>query len=168
MSDDIRYQRKCYYASSNYSESFWGKFIYLYQGKGSLRLTTHAICLEGGPGAVEIPFTAIKSIRLGRFSSWSKPLGLSRLTVSYTQDGQSKTTHLIPYESNLDSTMATSELVASWHETLSGVEKLTNRVEPPHFQPEPASIWGKVVLVSLYLVCPLVAFGVVMWFINVS
>ena len=37
MSDELRVQRKCYYASSEYFNSFWGKYIYIYEGNGSLR-----------------------------------------------------------------------------------------------------------------------------------
>ena len=33
MADDVRYQRKCFYASPEYAESFLGKFVYIYQGK---------------------------------------------------------------------------------------------------------------------------------------
>src|SRR5262245_49226453 len=81
MADDVRYQRKCFYASPEYSASFWGKFIYIYQGRGSLRLTANSLCLEDCPQSIEIPFHAVKSIRLDHFSSWAKPFGLSRLTV---------------------------------------------------------------------------------------
>jgi len=135
MTDDIRYQPKCFFASREYSSSFWGRFIYLYQGKGSLRLTRHSLCLEDCPQGVEIPFKDIKSIGLSRFSTWSKPLGLSRLVVNYFHDDEPRTLHLVPFESIWDPTPKTSRLVSSWHETLGNVEELTNRVEPPQFDP---------------------------------
>ncbi len=135
MSDELRFQRKCYYASADYAESFWGKYIYIYQGKGSLRLTRNSLCLEGSPQAIDIPFEAVNSITLDRFSSWAKPLGLSRLTVNYVREGQPRTIHLVPYESVFDSTEVTSDLVASWHETLRKVETLADRVQLSDLEP---------------------------------
>ena len=80
--NDERHEQKCFYASPEYSASFWGKNIWLYQGKGTLRLTAHSLRLDTGPGSLEIPFHQIKSIGLGRFSVWAKPGGLDYLTVA--------------------------------------------------------------------------------------
>ena len=165
MSDELRYQPSCYYASTAYSESFWGKFIYIYQGKGSLRLTTNSLCLEGCPRAVAIPFQAIKSIRLGRFSSWAKPFGLSRLTVRYTQEGEPRAIHLVPHVSAFDPTTVTSELVASWHETLGRVEELTDRVQSPQFEPEPSPPFVTGFLLTVCLIAPVVL-GLIVWFVR--
>jgi hypothetical protein len=135
MSRENRWQRKCYFASAEYAESFWGKFVYIYQGKGGLRLTTDGLSLEAGPRSLEIPFDAIKSIGLGRFSSWAKPAGLEHLIVRYGRDGEFETIYLVPHESAFDPTWTTSELVESWFRTLEGVEELSGRIEPPQFDP---------------------------------
>ncbi|MDX1962622.1 MAG: hypothetical protein SFX18_05680 [Pirellulales bacterium] len=129
MSQDIRYQPKCYFASDDYAESFWGKYIYIYQGKGSLRLTDRSLCLEGCPEELEIPFQDIKWISSTNFSLWTKPFGLSRLTICYRSASESKIVHLIPHNSPFDPTWVTSELVQSWLQTLSQVEQLSDRVE---------------------------------------
>ncbi|WP_435008245.1 hypothetical protein P12x_005515 [Tundrisphaera lichenicola] len=165
MSDELRHQRKCYFASREYSESFWGKYIYLYQGRGSLRLTTDSLSLEDCPGAVEIPFQAIKSIGLDQFSSWAKPFGLSRLTVSYTDDGEPRTIHLVPYESGFDPTPVTSEIVANWHERLGRIEELTNRVQPPQVEQAVSRTFGNRFLFAA-VVAPLVILGLIGWLIN--
>lgn len=162
MSDDVRYQRKCYYASSDYSESFWGKFVYIYQGTGGLRLTTKAIALEGCPGAVTIPFEDVDDIQISRFSPWAKPMGLSRLSVAYTHAGESKLIHLVPHESLLDPTAVTSEIVASWFETLRGVAKLSHRVRPSQLDPVPSNPYGKGFAVAALLL-PL-AIAAWVWF----
>ncbi len=160
MSDDIRLQRKCYYASPEYSSSFWGKFIYLYQGNGSLRLTKNALRLENCPGAVEIPFTAIKGITAGRFSSWAKPLPLKYLKVAYTQDDESRAILLVPHESAFDSTQVTSEIVTSWQQTLLGIDELTNRVETPVFEPEGPRTLGKGFMMTTTVLMPLAIVGI--------
>ena len=105
---------------------------------------------------------------MGRFSSWSKPFGLSRLTVSYTQDGEPRAIHLVPYESVLDPTWVTSKLVASWHETLSQVEELSGRVAPPHFETEAPRLSGKGIAAAafLVLVVPLAVVVLVGWLVT--
>ena len=166
MSDELRFQRKCFYASSDYAESFWGKFIYIYQGKGSLRLMRNSLCLEDCPQTIEIPFETIKSVNMDRFSSWAKPLGLSRLTVTYMRDGGApRTIHLVPYESVFDATSVTSSLVASWHETLGHVETRANRVQLPKFEPEPqqSPVMLNRLIVAGALILPLVILGLC-WF----
>jgi hypothetical protein len=135
MSPEIRSQGKCYYASEAYSESFWGKFGYLYEGKGRLRLSTDGLSLEIGLGELSIPFDSIKGIGLGRFSSWSKPFGLDYLIVRYHQQDDLRTIHLIPFESAFDPTWTTSELVWSWYKTLGQIDELAGRIEPPQFEP---------------------------------
>ena len=135
MFDELRFQRKCFYASRGYAESFWGKYIYIYQGKGSLHLKSNSLSLEGCPQAIEIPFEAVSSVTMDRFSSWAKPLGLSRLTVNYIRDGEPRTIHLVPFESVFDSTEVTSNLVTSWHETLRQVESLADRVHLSELEP---------------------------------
>ncbi len=142
MSSDVRYQRKCYYAKPEYASSFWGKFGYIYQGKGSLRLTADSLCLDGCGDDFQAPFHTIKSVGLGQFSTWAKPLGLSRLIVTYLRDGEAQTIYLVPYESIFDSTPATSKLVESWYDSLTRVEALSGRIEPPEValkSPLPAS-----------------------------
>jgi hypothetical protein len=169
MSDDIRYQQKCYYASPKYCASFWGKFIFIYQGKGSLRATLKSLCLEGCPQAIEIPFQAVKSIGLGRFSVWSKPFGLSYLIVRYMQDGEPRAINLIPCTSARDPTWETSKLVASWYETLGRVEELTNRMEPPQFdQASLHSFTRGLAVKAVLLIIPLAVLVLIAWLINRS
>lgn len=166
MSEDLRYQRKCYYASSAYSESFWGKFIYIYQGKGHLHLTKTSLSLERSPENIEIPLSAIEDIRLDRFSSWAKPLGLSRLTVSYTQGSELTTIHLVPHESPFDPTTITSKLVASLYETLRGVKSLANRMQSAPFEPEPSPSFGKGTVYAVCFVIPFAVAGLLIWFFS--
>ncbi len=160
MITDIRSQRKCYFASVEYSRSFWGKYIFLFEGSGSLRLTEDSLNLEDCAQAVEIPFKAIKSITIGRFSSWSKPTGLNYLALSYFDEEYPKQINLIPYESALDSTLVTNEIITSWQETLLGVEELTNRVQTPVLETESPRTFGKGLVLAATVVMPLAILGV--------
>jgi hypothetical protein len=129
MPDLDRFEPKCYYASDRYTESFWGKYVWLYEGQGSLRLTDEGLELQNGPCLLSIPFDQIKGVSLGRFSWAMKPAGLSRLTVHSHKDGALKTIHLIPYHSTFDPTWTTSAIVEDWYRSLVLVEELTGRVE---------------------------------------
>lgn len=129
MSDNVRYQRNCYFASKSYADSFWGKYIYIYEGNGSLRLTSNSLALEGCRAAFEVPFKSITSINLSQFSSCAKPFGLSRLTVGFQHFNEHRIVHLIPYESAFDSTWATNDVVASWFKSLSEIPALQTLVE---------------------------------------
>lgn len=159
MSQVIRSQRKCYFASGEYAESFWGRNIYLYQGQGGLRLTTDGLKLSTQVGEVEIPFKHIKGVSLTQFSSWSKPFGLSRLTIHHFVDDELRTIHLVPYESAMDPTWTTSKLVEDWFQTLSEVEELTGRIESPTFfpvQPPSSARFGPIALCAASLAIGLV------------
>jgi hypothetical protein len=135
MSQEIRHQRKCYYASGEYAESAWGQFVWIYEDWGGLRLTTEGLTLSTRSGELDIPFEAIKGIALGRFASWSKPVRLARLTIRYRRDDDLRTIHLVPFESMFHPVWTTSKLVESWYDTLQQVEELTGRFEPPMKEP---------------------------------
>jgi hypothetical protein len=135
MGQDIRFQPKCYYASDKYANSFIGRYVYLYQGQASLRLTEDALILQGGRN-LTIPLKCIKRIGLRRFSLIAKPFGLEALVVQYSiDDWESETIHLIPFESALTPTPITSQLVEDWFATLGQVKALAGRIEPPTFEP---------------------------------
>jgi hypothetical protein len=168
MTNDVRYQRNCFFASPEYTESFRGKYIYIYEGKGSLRLTTNSLCLEDCPRPIEIPFQSIKSISLGRFPLVAKPVGLSRLTVCFTVGDETRAIHLVPHESSFALYTSTNALVASWLQTLGGVEELAGRVQPHGPEQEASRSSGtRVALVALLLgalLIPVVVFGLVGWY----
>ena len=48
MGEVIRSQPVCYYATPEHARSFWGKYCYIYSGKGALTLTTDALTLRRG------------------------------------------------------------------------------------------------------------------------
>ena len=131
MTTVTRSQPRCYYSTPEYSGSFWGKFIWIYKGGGSLHLTADALTLEGRSARVEIPLAAIKSVGIEPFSPWAKPFGLSRLVVQYRDGEEDRTILLVPFESNLAPTWVTSRLVESWLRTLGEVDELAGRVHEP-------------------------------------
>ncbi len=127
----FRSEPNCYFASGDHAGSCRGKFGWIYEGRGSLELSTEGIALATRSGVLAIPFESIKLVSLTRFSSWSKPLGLSRVTILYQTDCDLRTIHLVPFRSALDPVWTTSEIVEDWYVTLGEVEALSGRVAPP-------------------------------------
>jgi len=131
MGIQIRLQRRCYYSTPEYSGSFWGKYVYFYRGSGSLRLTTAALTLRCRSLQLAIPLAAIKGVGIENFPRSVTPFPPSRLVVQYRDGEEPRTIYLIPYESNLAPTWATSRIVASWLRTLAEVDELAGRVHQP-------------------------------------
>ena len=93
-------------------------------------------------------------------------MGLSRLTVCSTRDGELETIHLVPYEFGFDPTSVTREIGTCWLEALGGVEEPTNRVQTPQFEPEASHAFGAGFLVAGCLILPVMVVGLIGWFVN--
>lgn len=130
MGEIIRSQPSCYYATPEHLSSVWGRYAYIYSGKGMLILTDETLALRGKALELDIPLKSIKGIGVETYSSWAKPMGLARLAVHYHRDDWTDTIYLIPAESPLAPTWETSKLVEDWYGTLSTVDALAGRMEP--------------------------------------
>ena len=140
MTAEIRHQAKCYHASADYCRSFWGRYIYIYQGSGSLTLTSQMLSFHGRSLDFDLPLEAIRGIGLSEFSRMSKPFGLLALILRYEIGGKEFITHLVPYESNFAPTWETSKIVSSWYDTLRAQPCLAPLAEGPTFtDPESSS-----------------------------
>ena len=157
-----RFQPKCYFLTPEFARSFWGKFIWIYQGSGSLRLTAESLELVGRSRRLEIPLTAIKAVGLEEFSRWSKPFGLSRLVVQYRDGEEDRAICLVPFQSNLAPTWVTSRLVEDWLGTLGRVDLLADRVQPPSPRSPPRPTIGSfTILLAIGIGLVLLAVGIV-------
>ena len=131
---ELRQETSCYYSSPRHQNTFWGRFFYIYEGRGLLNANSEGLRLIRDSGTLNIPFKNIKSVGLGRFSKLTKPAGLTYLDVKYaTEDGEFAEIYLVPFKSMFDPTWTTSLIVQSWFETLHDQEDLQSRIEPPTF-----------------------------------
>ncbi|QEH35435.1 hypothetical protein OJF2_39870 [Aquisphaera giovannonii] len=131
MIEVIRSQPTCYLATADYASSFWGRYIWIYQARGSLTLTPGSLRFEGDRAALDIPLRDVTAIGTSRFASAAKPFGLLRLDVRYLDGEDERAIHLVPCESTLDATWQTSEVVASWFGTLAGLDALAGKKKLP-------------------------------------
>jgi hypothetical protein len=68
MGDMTRFQPKCYHLSPQYADSFWGRYIYIYQGCGSLGLADGRLSFQSRRLGFDIPLAAIMGIGMGSFA----------------------------------------------------------------------------------------------------
>lgn len=65
MNDQVLIEDACYYLTPEYADTWWGRYIWLYQGKGRLHLTRESIRLDGEKLLFDVPFDAIIKIDTG-------------------------------------------------------------------------------------------------------
>ncbi|MGD0253556.1 MAG: serine/threonine-protein kinase, partial [Verrucomicrobiota bacterium] len=104
----------CYYTTPEYAQSFAGRFIYVYSGKGELRLDEENLIFSSEWFSTVIPLRMIQNLRIGSFSRLAKPLGLDYLFVEYKANDQIQRIILTPALSPFTPTWATNERVAEW------------------------------------------------------
>ena len=104
----------CYYSTPEHVQSFIGRFIYIYCGKGELRLDEEKLTFASEHFSTVIPLCAIQTLRVGTYSRLAKPLGLDYLFVEYKANDQIQRILLTPALSPFTPTWATNERVAEW------------------------------------------------------
>lgn len=119
MSEVVLKQSACYLSTPEHVRSFFGRFVYIYTGKGQLILTAAALRFVEAIGpVVEIPLDSIVEISIGRYSRFAKPLGLDYLSIRHQARGQEQTTLLTPTRSWTTPTWQTNKIVADWLDAL--------------------------------------------------
>jgi len=110
---------KCYLSSPRHVRSFLGRFIYIYQDKGTVQLTpTQFEFVDSFGVPLRIPLLAIQDVRLGEYSRCAKPGGLNFISVTYQHAGRLRTHLFTPYHSSLATCWATNRVVAAWFKSL--------------------------------------------------
>jgi hypothetical protein len=111
----------CYYTTPAHQRTLFGRFIYLYQGKGSLALNETELRFVHNGLPTSIAITQISDVQIGSFSRWSKPFGLNYLAVTYQEGGAPVTLYLVPTISALTATWHTNVLVQQWFDLLTAL-----------------------------------------------
>jgi serine/threonine protein kinase len=104
----------CYYSTPEHLQSVVGRFVYIYCGKGTLRLDEENLAFASERFEATIPLRAIRALRIGTYPGLAKPLGLDYLFVEYKADDQFQTILLTPALSPFSPTWRTNERVAEW------------------------------------------------------
>ncbi len=108
-----------YISSPQHLRTFVGRWLYIYEGKGTLRLTaSHLEFLEPGLPVLRIPLRSIQDLQIGQYSRLAKPGGLNYITIGYEEAGQIHTRYFTPATSPLAPYWATNQFVTDWFDAI--------------------------------------------------
>lgn len=75
-----------YFSDPKRNNSFVGRFLYIYKGKGILELVNNLLIYSGKRVKIEINKEQIIEIDLGRYHRTAKPLTLNFIDIKYKND----------------------------------------------------------------------------------
>jgi hypothetical protein len=105
-------------ATLDHLHTFWGRFVYTFEGNGTLALTTDALVLSGFKSrTLTIPLRSIRQASLKRFSWWTQ-FGLRHIEVAYDTGGDPRVVLLTPTYFPTLPVWHTNGVVRRWHERL--------------------------------------------------
>jgi len=104
----------CYVTTPEYLKSFRGRWLYLYQGNGQLRLETNALRFLGGPLKAAIPLASLRAVTLGEYWLTAKPVPLFYLGITYLDAGGSRTLFFTPTHDARLPVRETNQVVEEW------------------------------------------------------
>lgn len=105
----------CYISTPAHNRSFIGRFLYIYTGTGTIKLTDESLQFTYKAGdLLEIPIGNITDVSRGSFSRWAKPLRLDYIAVTYQLGHTPKTNYFTPTTSPATPTWKTNEQVGHW------------------------------------------------------
>jgi hypothetical protein len=116
----------CYISSPRHVRSFRGRYLYIYEGKGTIQLTAGELEFVDAAGPIlRIPLGSIQELGLGEYSRAAKPGGLKYISVTYEDGGSVRTRLFTPYVSSLALCWDTNRVVLDWFNALRAA--LANR-----------------------------------------
>ena len=149
----------CYVSTPEYLRTLRGRFIYIYQGNGQLRLDDRTLSFSSGWHSVTIPLTSIRSLARGEHSLAAKPIPLHYLEVGFEDHGTPRTLLFTPTRSGLLPAWETNKDVAEWLNAIqAAAEKATDQPLPLSRSSGTGRGWGELFksLGLTVLICSLV------------
>ena len=83
---------KTYMSDLEWSESFVGKYIYIYKGKGSLEWEGDFLIYTDKKRKFEIEKNSIKKLEIGNYSRAAKPIKLDFIELKFTDNESNEET----------------------------------------------------------------------------
>ena len=104
----------CYVSSPKHVRSFWGRFIYIYEGKGTIQLTAQELIFSSPEESIRIPLSSIRDLHMGHYPRTAKPIRLDYISITYDEAGSLQTRLFTPGWSGFVPVWKTNPLVAEW------------------------------------------------------
>lgn len=118
----------CYVTTPEYLKTFFGRYFYIYQGNGQLRLDDRSLGFISGWQRVTIPLASVRALTLGEYSLAAKPVPLHYLEVTFLENSGSRTLLFTPTRSGILPVWDTNKVVAEWASAVQqAVQSATGR-----------------------------------------
>ncbi|HOW65379.1 MAG TPA: serine/threonine-protein kinase [Verrucomicrobiota bacterium] len=141
----------CSISTPEYLRTFRGRFLYIYQARGELRLHREALAFQSGWQAVSIPLTSIRRLSRGDYPASAKPVPLGYFGITYEEHGSLRTLLFTPTQGGLAPPWEVNPLVAEW---ISAVQEAVRQVTGCTLKVETSNAaenWSGTELVKTFL-----------------
>jgi hypothetical protein len=128
-------EAKCIYFTTEYRESFKGKYVWMYEKKGLLRLTEESLIFRSNDFSFDINLESVRSIEAKTYPRIAKPIRLAYIVINYIENRQMKSIGLMPsgttQEKNALSVWGINRVIENWFEFFDRIPKLSSKVKKP-------------------------------------
>lgn len=146
--------KKCAYFSREYQKSFMGKFVWLIEKTGDLRLTDTSLVFNSKNFMLDIPFERITSIETKILSRWAKPVKTAYIEINYVENKINNSFGLAKNSTIWES----NNSVIKWIEFLEKVPAISSQIKYPLQTPLPSDT-KRDVAISILIGVALIIFG---------
>ena len=125
----------CYLSSPKHVRSFWGRFVYIYEDKGTIQLNAQELVFFSPKGSIQIPLRSIRDLRMGHYPRTAKPIRLDYISITCEEAGYLQTRLFTPGWSGFVPVWKTNPLVADWFDA---IQIAIRKVEVKNIEAAPA------------------------------
>jgi serine/threonine protein kinase/TM2 domain-containing membrane protein YozV len=86
----------CYISTPEHLRTFTGRYIFIYTGRGELRLDSENLTLVSNLNSIVIPLANIKELNIGHYPRSAKPVRLNYIAVTFEETGKQQTLLFTP------------------------------------------------------------------------
>jgi serine/threonine protein kinase len=154
----------CYLSTPQYLRSLRGRLLWIYQGKGELRLDSDTLSFHSSWPTATIPLASIRTLALGDYPLSAKPLPIHYIAVTFMEGSVSRTLLFTPVRSWVMSPWEVNKVVAEWLSALQeAIRARTGRTLSVDHSDEAANLswWDLVKTYFLTAAGCTVAFSVI-------
>lgn len=122
-----------YVSTPSHLATLYGRFVYIYTGKGQLVLDDRHLTfsrLDEAPTV--IPLSSILDLSIGQYPATAKPIGLNFISVTYQESGTATRQLLFtPNEGTMTTAWDTNRLVTDWFKAIQDATQHATGSIPP-------------------------------------
>ena len=104
----------CYLSTPEHLRTFRGRFLFIYKGRGELRLDHEALSFRSDWPAVRIPLSSIRKIARGDYPYSAKPVPIHFIEVTFAEQSVERTLLFTPVLREVMYPQEANRLVGEW------------------------------------------------------